>query len=88
MVHIPSTPIPRHVVMLEIPPPPNATPIVPPAVISTNDGMAFRQWISRRNHNFSADDNSTLVNASGTILVINVFPIKGYVYDANGNRIS
>ena len=88
MVHIPSAPTPRRVVMLEPPPPPNASPIVPPVVISTNDGMAFRQWISRRNPNFSADDNITLVNASGTISVVNFFPINGYVYDENGNRIS
>ena len=50
--------------------------------------MTFRQSVLRINPNASADDTSTLGNAYGTILMVNGRPINGYVYDANGNRIS
>ena len=74
--------------MVQFPPPPNATPIVPPAVNSTNAGMAFWKLESRRNSIASADDAITFVNASVIIYVVNGFHINGYVYDANGNNIS
>ena len=66
----------------------NATPIVPPAVDSTNYGMAFRKLVPRRDLDVSTYDTITLGNASGTIYMVNVHPINGYIYDANGNRIS
>ena len=39
-IHLPSPPL--HVGMVQLPPSTNATPIVPPAVDSTDDGMAFQ----------------------------------------------
>ena len=74
--------------MLQIPSTLNATPIVPPAVDSTNYGMAFRKLVPRRDPDVSTYDTSTLGNASGTISMVNVHPINGYIYDANENRIS
>ena len=88
MLHINLTPTPCHVGMVEIPPTPNATPTVTPAVNPTNYGMAFWQSISRSNTNFSSEDNSTLGNASGMILMVNGCTINRYLQDANGNRIS
>ena len=88
MLHINLTPTPCHVGMVEIPPTPNATPTVTPVVNPTNYGMAFWQSISRSNTNFSSEDNSTLGNASGMILMINGCTINRYLQDANGNRIS
>ena len=60
MVHITSTPTSHHVGMLELPPPLNATPIVPPAVSSTNTGAVFRNSGLSMNTNVSTSDNSTL----------------------------
>ena len=77
MMHIPSTPKPLHVGMVELPPPPNATPLGIPAFNLNNAGMVFMQLVSRRNPNVSVDYNSTLGNASGAISVINGHPING-----------
>ena len=88
MLHIPSTPTPFYIGTVELPPPPNYTPIVPPSVNSTSDGVLFCQSGLSSNPNVSVDDNSTLGNAYGTILVVNGRPINGYFYDANGNHIS
>ena len=88
MLHIPSTPIPSHVVMTKLSALMNATSIVPPAVNWNISGMAFRQLATRRNPNASAYDNSTLGNNSVMLSMVNCNPINGYVYDAIGNRIS
>ena len=88
VVHISLTPTPCHVSMVQLPPPTNTTPIVPPEVNSTNAGMEFRKLVSRRNTTASADYASTLSNAYVIIYVVNGCHINGYVYDANGNCIS
>ena len=65
MVHIPSTPIPRHIGMVRLPPPPKTTHIVTPAVNSTYAGIPFQNLGSRRNHNISTDEDITLEKSSG-----------------------
>ena len=87
IVHVYLTPTPRHVGMVQLPPPPNATPIAPPVVNSTNYGVVIRQLGSRGDPNVSADDNSALRNDSGAIFMVNGSHINGYVYDANSNCI-
>ena len=77
MVHISTPPPPRHVGMVKLPPPPNASPIVPPVVDSTNDGVVFWHSVSRRNPNVSAYYNITLCNAYVAILMVNGRPING-----------
>ena len=84
MVHNILTPTPCYVGMVQLCNPLNSTHIVPPSVYSTNSGMLFRKWVSRRNPNISIDDNSTLGHASGKKLMVNGFPIMGYIYDTNG----
>ena len=88
MVHISTTRPLRHVGLKKIPPPLNATPILPLAVDSTVFLLAFWQLGSMRNPNVSTDDTSTLLNYSGTILMVNSCTNNGYIYDANGNCIS
>ena len=88
MVHTNSAHTPCHICMVQLPPSPNNTPIVPPLVHTTNDGMVFRQLLSRRNTNVSACDNSTLGGASRMIVMVNVCPINVCVYDTNFNCIS
>ena len=77
MVNIPLTTSPRYVGMLQLPPTPNYTPIVPLVVNSHNSGMTFRQLCSRINPNVSADDTITLGNDSANILMVNSCPING-----------
>ena len=77
MVHINLTPTPRHLDMIQILPPKNATHIVTPAVNSTNAGMEFQQSVLRRNNNVSADDKITLGNDSGMIYMLNDCPFNG-----------
>ena len=88
MVNITPPSPPCHVAMLQLPPPQNATYIVPPAVYSINTVVAFYQSVSRRNHNAFADDTITIGNDYGNISMVNCCPITGYIYDDNGNRIS
>ena len=87
MVHIPSSPPPRHVGMVQLLTPPNPTPIVPPVVDSTIFEMTLRQSGLMMNTNASVDDTRTLGNDFGTILVVNGSSINLYIYDANGHRI-
>ena len=71
MVHIP-LPYPHcHVCMVKLPPPPNAIPIVLPAVDSIDDVLVFQKSGSSSNPNTYADNTSTLRNASGNILMVN-----------------
>ena len=87
-VHIPTPVSPLHVGMVQLPPPPNDTPLVPPAVNSTNAGMVFCQSGSNRNINVSTDDTINPGNYYGTISMVNGRPINGYIYYSNEDFIS
>ena len=77
MLHIPTTHPPFHVGMVQIPLPPNATPIVTLAVDPTSSGMYFHKSGSRSNPNVYADDIITPGNASVTISMVNGRPMNG-----------
>ena len=74
--------------MVQLPPPPNDTPLVPPAVNSTNSGMVFFQSGSKRNINVSTDDTINPGNSHGTISMVNGRPINVYIYYSNEYFIS